>query len=308
MKIKPVPMSYEDFPESTASAEGMKTIQAQMNAVLRCKTHINVEYANKSNVSLHLQIIKPEPWKDENKKYPLIVYVQGSGWGKQKIGTEISQLSRFASRGYVIAIVQYRDSSVAPFPAQIIDTKSAIHFLLEHAEEYRIDTSNLFLWGDSSGAHTCVMTMLTRDDEYFTDEKGSNNNLNINATIDFYGPTDITKMNDDFSIQDHMSPDSPEGRFIGGKAVDKHPEITKLTNPINYVDSNKKICPMLIIHGSKDRLVPFSQSVLLYKALKKAQKQVVIYKLQGADHGGPAFWTEDIFDIVEKFIKENIQN
>ena len=46
--------------------------------------------------------------------------------------------------------MQYRDTDIAPFPAQIEDTKTAISFLVEHHQDYQIDTKNIFLGGDSS--------------------------------------------------------------------------------------------------------------------------------------------------------------
>lgn len=44
-----------------------------------------------------------------------------------------------------------------------------------------------------------------------------------------------------------------------------------------------------MIHGNKDRLVPFGQSVLLYNTLKENNKDVTFYCVENADHGGAAF-------------------
>ena len=51
---------------------------------------------------------------------------------------------------------------------------------------------------------------------------------------------------------------------------------------------------MLIAHGTKDTMVFCQQSVDLYHALKDAGKDVQLYLLRGADHGGAAFWTEEM--------------
>jgi len=61
--------------------------------------------------------------------------------------------------------------------------------------------------------------------------------------------------------------------------------------------------PMLILHGNKDRLVPFGQSVMLFEALKKMGKDAEFYQLKGADHGGYPFWTDNVLNIVEGFIR-----
>ncbi len=72
------------------------------------------------------------------------------------------QLGRIAKLGYVVAIVEYRPSDVALFPAQIIDAKYAVQYMVEHKDEYCVDPNNLILWGTSSGAHTALMTAFTK--------------------------------------------------------------------------------------------------------------------------------------------------
>jgi dipeptidyl aminopeptidase/acylaminoacyl peptidase len=85
----------------------------------------------------------------------------------------------------------------------------------------------------------------------------------------------------------------------------ENPGKVKRTVPIAYLDKKKEVPPFLIIHGNKDRLVPFGQSVLLYEALKQNDKSVVMYKLDGADHGGSPFWTDEVLEIVDRFLREH---
>ena len=94
--------------------------------------------------------------------------------------------------------------------------------------------------------------------------------------------------------------------LIGGAHVLENPDKVKTTVPITYLDKAKETPPFLIIHGNKDRLVPFGQSVLLYEALKQNDKCVVMYKLEGADHGGSAFWTDDVLKLVDDFLREHL--
>ena len=305
MIVEPKPSNGETFPESTASAPGILTIKADPSD-LECKLHANVLYATKSGIPLHLHIIEPKQREGEKRLFPLIVYVQGSAWFKQDLGYEIPQLSRFARKGYVIAVVEYRPSPVAPFPAQLKDAKTAIRFLIRNATSYSIDSDTIALWGDSSGGHTAVMTAVTLGDPQLSDESPNDEPIQVKAVVDFYGPIDISKMNLEPSTQDHRDPTSPEGMLIGGVHVLENPDKVKPTVPITYLDKTKEIPPFLIIHGNKDRLVPFGQSVLLYEALKQNDKSVVMYKLDGADHGGSAFWTDDILKLVDDFLREQL--
>lgn len=301
--IEPKMCTYEEFPACELAPEGMKVIKADRTPQFAMPV-LNVKYAEKDGMDLHLQIIMPPMEREEmlsgERKFPLIVFIQGSGWMKQNLGEKVHGLCEFATRGFVVAIVEYRPSFAAPFPAQIKDAKTAIRFLQDHADEYHVDRSNIFVWGDSSGGHTSVMVAATMENEY-NDEEGS---LDVKAFVDFYGPTDITKMNDMPSTQDHMAPDSPEGSLIGGQAVSEHPELTDAVNPMNYISRDKEMKPLLIVHGDKDRLVPFQQSVLLYEKMKKEEKNVEFYKLEGADHGGNAFLKEPMQNLVEDFLRK----
>ena len=81
------------------------------------KNHSNVEYAHIDGTTLHLQIITPQTrnTKESDETYPCIVYVQGSAWMKQNINAKLGLLARLSERGYVIAVVEYRHSGIAPF-------------------------------------------------------------------------------------------------------------------------------------------------------------------------------------------------
>ncbi len=304
MIVEPKPSSWEAFPDSTVTADGILTIRADRSE-LSSKLHANILYATKSGGPLHLHIIEPRPAEGEERLFPLVVYVQGSAWLKQDIGQEIPQLSRFASKGYVVAVVEYRPSTVAPFPAQVKDTKTAIRFMMKNAFTYSIDPERIVLWGDSSGGHTAAMTGVTLNDPDLSDEPPTDGPpLRLQAIVDFYGPIDVSKMNLEPSTQDPRDAKSPEGMFIGGLNVLENPDKVKPTVPIAYLDKAKEIPPFLIIHGNKDRLVPFGQSVLLYDALRQNDKSVVMYKLDGADHGGSPFWTDDVLKIVDDFFRK----
>ncbi|WP_160680115.1 alpha/beta hydrolase [Clostridium sp. C8-1-8] len=302
--IEPLDCPYEDFPETEATTEGVQIISTNSeDRYLEYRE--NVIYVSRDGLDLRLQIIIPTYFDMRGKKFPCIVYVQGSAWMKQNLYANIPQLSKFAERGYVMALVEYRPSQVAPFPAQVQDVKTAIRYLRKNASEYNIDSNNIAVWGDSSGGHTAVLVGITQEMENIDVEEYSEYSAKVNAVIDYYGPTDITKMNEVASIADHISSDSPEGLLIGGVNVIENKGKAEKTNPINYISKEKTIPPILIMHGNKDPLVPFEQSILFYEALKAHDKESDFYKLKGAYHGGPQFWTDTVLDIVEDFVKKN---
>lgn len=118
-----------------------------------------------------------------------------------------------------------------------------------------------------------------------------------------YGPTNFATMNEEPSSQDHRTPDSPEGCEIGNKSILDHPELVKPTVIANYVQKDRELPPILMFHGTNDELVPFGQSCELFDALQNAQKKATFYQVIGAHHGGREFWTKEVLDIEEQFIR-----
>jgi acetyl esterase/lipase len=298
--IEPLTMD-DEFPDSTLTTEGMLVLEAD-TVPERAQAMINVPYADKSGRTLHLAVLAA-PWSTET--FPLIVYVQGSAWREQQIGSRIPVLASVAERGYVVAFVEYRPSTVAQFPAQVRDVRTALRFMQDHAAELHITPGPVALWGDSSGGHTAVLTALTSNDPYFSDEPVDSPVPEICAVVDYYGPSDISRMNEEPSVQDHRAADSPEGLLIGGVDVLDNRVLADETVLMTHIGEGRHLPPFLVMHGSADRLVPFGQSVMLVEALREDGQDVTFYKVPGGDHGDPTFWKPTTLDLVVDFIESH---
>jgi dipeptidyl aminopeptidase/acylaminoacyl peptidase len=95
----------------------------------------------------------------------------------------------------------------------------------------------------------------------------------------------------------HNAPDSPESKLIGGPILDNQDKAAK-ASPVSYV--SKDAPPFLIMHGDRDREVPFNQSELLYSALKKAGVDATFVPMKGAGHG---FGGPQAITPVQEFLK-----
>lgn len=291
------------IPQDVTARPGMKVLYAEKNDS-RVNYIKDVVYVKRGDQELHLQILIPglhAPELGYIGKHPLVIHVQGSGWGKQNCYYSLPNFYPLAHAGYVVASVEHRSSEEAQFPAFLQDVKSAIRFLRAHAKEYGIDPENVAIWGDSSGGHASVMVGVTGDMEAFKTEDNREQSDAVKAVVDFYGPTDVTRINDAPRNPDiDYSKPQPEDILFGGK-VAEHPEIAAVGNPLNYITKDKEVPPIMIMHGDQDATVPFHQSVLLYDKLIECGKVVDFYKVFAADHGF-FLWTSEAIDLVVRFI------
>ena len=127
----------------------------------------------------------------------------------------------------------------------------------------------------------------------------------IRCFVDFYGPTDLGRMDDEPTTMAHDAVGSRESDLLGGGELSTIPELVRRADPRRYVTTERRLAPILIAHGTKDRLVPFKQSVLVYEALRAAGQPVEMVKVRGAAHGRPTFWTTELLDLVEDFLRRH---
>lgn len=123
-----------------------------------------VFYARTSDRMQTLEIIRPAGNK---AVLPVIVHIHGGGW---VYGHKDSYYKYYcmelAKRGYAVLNINYRLAFDHPFPACVQDIFSVFAWLALHAKEKRLDPRNVFLVGDSAGAHLsalCAQIMRSED-------------------------------------------------------------------------------------------------------------------------------------------------
>ena len=303
--IQPFSGPLSDFPKDPEIPEGVEVVNWSDRPDPGQDIHVNVVYDRKGDVDLHLQILVPRHPDEQDRRYPLIVYIPGSAWMKQSVFLSLPNMLEMVKKGYVAAIVEYRHSGLASFPAQAEDAKTAIRFMRMHADEYSVNPDKVALWGDSSGGHTALMAGLT---EGSWPDNGTYGDISckVSCIVDWYGPTDLGAMNAYPSAQDHIEPESPEGRVIGFKNVADNPQLAAKASPLYYISQEKEIPPILIMHGNRDQLVCYQQSVALYRKLVGMKKDVRMVCLDGAYHGTGGFQSDEALDMVDRFVKEKL--
>lgn len=262
-------------------------------------TYANLVYARAGEHELRLDIYMPPAAVHP----PLVVWIHGGGW---RSGSKESMPGAFLlSRGYAVASISYRLSSMAQFPAQIEDCKAAIRWLRAHASQYGYDATRIGVWGASAGGHLAALLGTSADIKNLETQHGyKDHSSRVQAVVDYYGPTDFTQMSKFPTKMNHDAPDSPEALLIGGP-VQQNKDKAARANPITYVTPDD--APFLIVHGNQDPLVPLNQSELLEAALKKAGVPVQLVVIPGGGHGGPQFLDGERRQLIATFFDRHLR-
>jgi len=272
------------------------------------KVERDLEYAKVGDKKLLLDLYLPEK---ATGPLPVIVGIHGGGWANgSKAGGQGSWLAR---HGYAVAVINYRLSGEAIFPAQIEDCKAAVRWLRANAKKYNLAPERFGAIGHSAGGHLTSLLATTGDIKEF--DKGDNLDFSsrIQAACPISGPTDFLQMDAHAPKEarlKHDAPNSPEARLIGGPIQENTAKVAK-ANPITYVDKNDP--PFLIVHGDSDPVVPAHQAHLLHEALTEAGVETKLHLVQGAGHavGGRevndlivAFFDKHLKDVAKKATRE----
>lgn len=169
-------------------------VKAQVNLV-RYLTEIfqevqvqkNVVYSQIKNqtgkiTDLTMDIFQPK--NDSLTKRPLVVWIHGGGFVSGSKENMISRCESFAKLGYVSATINYRLTGKQVGKIEeavsdaVTDAQSAIDWLRSHAEEYKIDTEQIFVGGSSAGGITSL---------HLAYENKGWNNKGVLGVIDLWG-------------------------------------------------------------------------------------------------------------------------
>jgi acetyl esterase/lipase len=264
----------------------------------------NLTFAKVDGRNLVLDIYRPE--KQEGA-LPVVVWMFGGAFRTDNRLALADLTTWLTQHGFAVAVISYRLSGEAIFPAQVHDCKAAVRWLRANAAAYNLDAKHIGAWGVSSGGYLATMLGVTDGVKALEGDLGNGEESScVQAVVDFYGRSDFLKM-DEARLPDgqiHDSADSPESQLIGAP-IQQVPERVREANPITYV--NESAPPFLILHGTDDLLVPVNQSELLYASLKEAGVDAAFFELVGVGHGGPHFVTPVVRAMVLAFFNQHLK-
>jgi len=300
-----------------ADADGNGFISREEDAAFRRRSYvrenrssaINVEvdiaYASTDNPRQKLDLYLPKK-RVSGEPLPLVAFIHGGGWRNGDKRGGLRRVAALVESGeFAGASIGYRLSGEAVWPAQIHDCKAAIRWLRANAASFAIDPDRIAVMGSSAGGHLVAMLGTSGNVAKLEGDLGKHVGVSsrVNCVVDEYGPTNFLTMNDFPGRMDHLAADSPESLLLGHQ-ITKVPELVREASPVTYVSKDDP--PVLIIHGTKDPLVPYQQSVVFADALKGAGVKAMLQRMENGQHGG--FGSGELASRTRRFLEKYLLN
>ena len=269
----------------------------------------DIDYVGDGNPRHRLTLALPRASSAE-RLLPIIVYIHGGAWLEGDHHQGVDAIRSLVGTGrFIGASIGYRLTGEAGWPAQIHDCKAAIRWIRANAVSLGVDPERIAVMGHSAGGHLSAMLGLAGSAENGLDgELGPHTGVSsrVAVAINFFGPSDLLSMQSQMPLDgviQHDAPDSPESRLLRGPLQSK-PDQARSASPRWFVDASDP--PILLIHGDRDRLIPFAQSVALNADLEEAGVPHVFIQVQGGGHGG--FGEPRIEETVRRFLLHHLHD
>ena len=211
----------------------------------------------------HLDVWAPS--HPDSARLPVVVFFYGGGWHAGERGDYGFAAAAFAGQGFLAVVPDYRLVPEARYPAFLEDAALALRWVVSHVAEYGGDPAKISVAGHSAGAY--IAAMLALDPRWLAAVQLPPETIRSGVLLS--GPFDF----------------APFREWRGRATFGLYPD-PAATQPINHVRPDAP--PLLLQHGSSDRLVYAKNSRSLDAALTRvgAPHELIVYK--GCDHAGTA--------------------
>ncbi len=255
-------------------------------------------YGRKDGMALTMTELAPKM----NANGKAIIYVLSGNWVSSERMLEAfpERSGLYIDAGYTLFGVMVGCQPRYAIPDEVEDLKRAVRFVRYHAADYKIDPYRIGITGSSSGGHLSLM-VATSDN--IVDAKSNDPvdkvSSRVQAAAVFYPPTDFLN----YGKANSFSQVSQAGLALMGIAgafdfkewndttrtyvsvtdIEKKKQIAYQISPINHVSSDDP--PTLIIHGTKDIVVPMQQSESIITKLREVKVPCHFILKEGGGHG-----------------------
>ena len=203
----------------------------------------------------------------DERRLPVMVYVHGGGWtGGDPQRQARDMYHALALDGWVVVAIRYPFTPDVSVEHQIEVVKAGVRWVRTDLGEHGVDAHEVVLAGGSAGGHLATMAAITAD---HPDEK-------VDACVGIYGIYDMANRNGTRAHWDTIA--NQVMRATVSAAPNRYDELSPLTQITDRTPH------MLVVHGTRDTLVPIAEAEQFVDALEAAGRPVEYVPVPGAQH------------------------
>jgi acetyl esterase/lipase len=225
-----------------------------MNQMVRVRN--DVVFASAGGRDLCCDVYEPE---ESGEARPAVLLLHGGAWRAGSRDMVEGFGRRLAEAGFVAVASEYRLTPEAPWPAQIDDVRAALGWIRANAASMNVDDSRIAVLGRSAGGHLALLAAGT--------------DSRVGAAIGIFPPTT-------FYAEERTRGGVPAKALMGESAT---VEGARQASPLAFV--GPEYPPTFLLHGTDDKIVPPSASMVMYEALVAAGVPVELHMYAGQPHG-----------------------
>lgn len=246
--------------------------------------------------------------RDKSRPRPTLLYIHGGGWVGGDKDASANSLLPYLQMGFAAVNVEYRLARDALAPAAVEDTRCALRWVIQNAEEYGFDPDRIVVSGSSAGGHLSLTTgMLNAAAGYDNrcpvrlEREGRGRadtepvEMRVAAIVNWFGITDVTDLIAGKNAKTYAV------QWLG--SLPNRVELARDLSPLSHVRSD--LPPILTIHGDADNIVPYDHAVRLHKKLAAASVTNQLHTVPGGGHG--VFTPEqyqEAYSVIRSFLHE----
>lgn len=235
-----------------------------------------IPYRTVNGIVLKLDVYRARMAASETaqtQQRPCVMVIHGGGWVVGDRRQFRRQCIDLARDGFIVFSISYRLAPRAPLPAAVEDCKAAIVWIKDHAVEYGGRPDFLAVTGGSAGGHLAALMALAPNVPRF--QPGfEDRDTRIQAAVFQYGVMDWTG-----AVE--LGKNAPMKHLLERMVVrvpfSKAPDLYRALEPLAY--RPQEVPPILLIHGTYDRVVNVQDSRRMYELLR-AQGGTKVHRLE----------------------------
>ncbi|KAG8056067.1 hypothetical protein GUJ93_ZPchr0001g32551 [Zizania palustris] len=236
---------------------------------------------------------------------PVVAFVTGGAWiiGYKAWGALLGR--RLAERGIIVACIDYRNFPQGTIGDMVSDASQGISYVCNNIASYRGDPNQIYLMGQSAGAHISACALMEQAVKESRGEPVSWSVTQIKAYFGLSGGYNI------HSLVDHFH-ERGLSRSIFLSIMEGEESLSHYSPEMVVKESSSQaiaLLPLIVLmHGTEDYSIPSSSSQSFADILQQtgAQAKLLLYEgkthtdifLQDPLRGGRDPLVEDIFSII----------